>query len=85
MYYDIKSAEYVNDYKIKILFENGTEGIADLSEIISRGGVFNELKDLNNFKDFHIHPELKVLTWENEIDIAPETLYSLVVGEKIPT
>lgn len=85
MYYDVVEAEYVDQYKIRIKFSDGTEGIADLSEIINRGGVFEELKDQNNFKDFHLHDELKVITWKNEIDIAPETLYSLVVGEKIPT
>jgi len=45
--------------------------------------VFTELKDQKKFKLFFIHKELKVLTWDNEIDIAPETLYKLAVGEKI--
>jgi hypothetical protein len=85
MYYDIVKAKYVSDYKIKISFADGSNGIADLKEIISRGGIFSDLKDLNNFKNFFIHDELKVLTWQKEIDIAPETLYLLAVGEKIST
>lgn len=85
MYYDIVKAEYVSDYKIKISFADGSNGIADLKEIISKGGIFSDLKDLDNFKNFTIHDELKVLTWQKEIDIAPETLYLLAVGEKIST
>jgi hypothetical protein len=85
MYYDIVKAKYVSDYKIKISFADGSNGIADLKEIISRGGIFSDLKDLDNFKNFAIHDELKVLTWQKEIDIAPETLYLLAVGEKIST
>ena len=85
MYYDIVKAEYVSDYKIKISFADGSIGIADLKEIISKGGIFSDLKELDNFKNFFIHDELKVLTWQKEIDIAPETLYLLAVGEKIST
>ncbi len=83
MYYDLIKADYVKDYKIKVVFEDGTSGMADLEKIIRKGGVFTELKNQNKFKLFFIHKELKVLTWDNEIDIAPETLYELAVGEKI--
>jgi len=83
MYYDLIKADYVKDYKIKVVFEDGTSGMADLEKIIGKGGVFTELKNQNQFKLFFIHKELKVLTWDNEIDIAPETLYKLAVGEGV--
>ena len=83
MYYDVVEAKYENNFRIKLLFADGSEGIADLKSIISKGGVFLELQDLNKFKEFFIHDELKVLTWANEIDIAPETLYTLAIGEKV--
>ena len=85
MYYDLVKAKYMRDYKIEFFFEDGTSGVADLENIILKGGVFTELKDLNKFRKYIIHKELKVLTWQNEIDIAPETLYSLAVGEKVST
>jgi len=83
MYYDLIKTDYVKDYKIKLVFEDGTSGIVDLKKIIEKGGVFTELNDQNKFKLFFIHEELKVLTWNNDIDIAPETLYKLAVGEKV--
>lgn len=83
MYYDLIKADYINDFKIKLVFEDGTAGIVDLEKIIEKGGVFTELKDQKKFKLFFIHKELKVLTWDNESDIAPETLYKLAVGEKV--
>uniref|UniRef100_A0A832CYA0 DUF2442 domain-containing protein n=1 Tax=Ignavibacterium album TaxID=591197 RepID=A0A832CYA0_9BACT len=55
MYYDIVKAEYLSDYKIKVSFADGSSGIADLKAIISRGGIFSELKNLDNFKNFSIH------------------------------
>jgi hypothetical protein len=83
MYYDLVKAKYVKDFQISVEFSDGSKGIADLKKIIDKGGVFAELKTLENFKNFFIHPELKVLTWQNEIDIAPETLYALAIEENI--
>jgi len=83
MYYDVIKAEYVSGYKISLEFADGSKGIADLKNILNKGGVFTELKNVENFKKFFIHKELKVLSWQNEIDIAPETLYSLALQEKV--
>jgi hypothetical protein len=84
MSYDVISAVYVQDYKIHVAFENGKSGIADLSSFIARGGIFTRLRDLDYFKTFKINADLGVLTWENQIDIAPETLYSCATGEPLP-
>lgn len=48
MYYDLIKADYVKDFKIKLVFEDGTSGIVDLEKIIEKGGVFTELKDQKN-------------------------------------
>lgn len=83
MYYDLVNAKYVKDFQISVEFTDGSKGIADLKKIIDKGGVFIALQQLENFKKFFIHSELKVLTWDNEIDIAPETLYALAIQEKV--
>lgn len=83
MYYDLVKAKYVKDFKISVEFADGSKGIADLKSIINKGGVFSELQNSEKFKKFFIHKELNVLTWANEIDIAPETLYALASQEKV--
>lgn len=83
MYYDIIRAKYLGDYKIEISFADGNSGIADLLPVIKKGGVFDKIKDIERFKNFRIHEDLKVLVWNDEIDVAPETLYKLAVEEKI--
>jgi hypothetical protein len=35
-------------------------------------------------KKLFIHKELKVPIWENDVDIAPETIYALAVDERVP-
>lgn len=32
----------------------------------------------------NVHPELGVLTWRGEVDVAPETLYAEATGSGLP-
>ena len=84
MYYDAVSAEYLEDYKLKIWFADGKSGIVDFTRFIRKGGIFGKLVDLENFKRFTVNQELGVITWDGEIDIAPETLYSEATQEPLP-
>jgi hypothetical protein len=82
MHYDLVTANYVKDFQIRVEFADGSVGIANLKDIINKGGIFSELQNPEKFKEFFIHKELNVLTWANDIDIAPETLYALAIEEK---
>lgn len=84
MSYDVVAAEYERDYKIRVTFENGKTGTIDLLPRIEKGGIYGPLKNERRFRDFEINSELGVLTWGEQIDIAPETLYSEAVGEPLP-
>jgi hypothetical protein len=84
MYYDAVSAEYLENYKLKIWFADGKSGIVDFTLYIRKGGIFGKLADLENFKRFTVNQELGVITWDGEIDIAPETLYSEATQEPLP-
>lgn len=84
MYIDIISARYVNEYRIELTFENGRSGVVDFTKFISKGGVFSRLSDPDVFKRFRINEELGVITWDDEIDVAPEILYSEATGEPLP-
>lgn len=84
MYIDIISARYINEYRIELIFENGRSGVVDFTKFISKGGVFSRLSDLTFFRRFKVNEELGVITWEEEIDVSPETLYSEATGEPLP-
>ncbi|MDE2927178.1 MAG: DUF2442 domain-containing protein [Acidobacteriota bacterium] len=81
---DIVSAIDRGDYLIEIEFENGRHGTVDFSNYLDRQGVFQRFRDLEFFRSFAINRELGVLTWGDEIDIAPETLYSKATGTALP-
>jgi len=81
---DLVSATYKGSYRIELAFADGSTGTVDFSEYLDRGGVFEAFRDIDFFKHFTINHELGTLTWQNEIDIAPETLYSKATGSPLP-
>jgi len=81
MYWDITSAEYIDQYRIRVAFRDGKSGTVDLKSLIEKGGVFSELSDVDAFKAFSIDPEWHVLSWQHgKIDVAPETIYEQATG-----
>jgi len=82
MFFDVTEAQYIENYRIMLSFENGATGIADLSDYPNENNVFRPFLDINYFKDFRI--EYGTIIWGNgELDIAPETLYTIATGKHI--
>lgn len=66
----IVSARNLGDYKLKVVFNDGHEGVFD-GRSLQSGEVFAPLADETKFADFVLDGE--TLTWMNgTIDIAPE-------------
>lgn len=84
MPHDVVSAVYLGDYLIEIGFDNGERGTVDFAKYLAMSGVFERFEDLDFFRSFAINRELGVLTWGDEIGIAPETLYSQATGTALP-
>ena len=84
MLYDVVSAIYRGDYLIELEFDDGQRGTVDFAKYLERRGVFERFRDLEFFRSFAINKELGVLTWGNEIDIAPETLYAEATETFLP-
>ncbi len=68
-------ATYVADYKIRLRYADGVEGIVDLLPQLW-GEVFEPLKDLQRFREFTLDAELQTLSWPTGADFAPEFLYA---------
>ena len=69
----IIDAHYVTGFKIWIRFSDGVEGDVDLSRELT-GPIFESLRNVEEFKLFSLHPELRTLVWPNGADLAPEFL-----------
>ena len=81
---DVIAANYKGGYKIELIFEDGASGIVDFSKYLNKGGVFEKFRDMEFFMNFKINEELGVLTWGDEVDIAPETLYAEATNSPLP-
>ncbi len=70
---EVVRAEYVADYRVRVRFNTGEEGIVDLRDALW-GPVFEPLKDLAEFRRFRVSDVLHTIAWENGADPAPEFL-----------
>jgi hypothetical protein len=84
MIHDLVGAVYRGGYRIELVFDDGKRGVVDFTKYVEKGGVFARLRDLEFFRGFSVNGELGTLTWGEEIDIAPETLYAEATGSALP-
>ena len=82
MYWVITELTYIDGYKFKLTFMDGESGIVDLSAYSKRGGVFSRFSDLDYFRQVYV--DSGVLCWPGDVDIAPETIYSMATGKPLP-
>lgn len=81
MNYDVIQAEYIEGYRLKLLFSDGKSGEVDFLPFIEKGGVFSVLKNVELFKTFSVDPDWNTIAWmDRELDVAPETLYFEATG-----
>jgi len=70
------NVEPLDNYKIKICYENGEKKLFDVLPYIS-GKWYEELFNNDYFKSVHLVSNGKGIEWENGQDIAPHELYEL--------
>ena len=68
----IVSVEPLDDYRVLLTFSNNEKRIKDMKPYLDKG-VFKKLKDKNFFNSVHI--SFDTISWDDEIDICPDTLY----------
>lgn len=69
----VVDARYVAGHTLWLRFDDGVEGEIDLSSEI-HGEVFEPLQEVEYFRRFQLHPELRTIVWPNGADFAPEFL-----------
>lgn len=75
MFLHVTDAKYIDGYRVRVWFNDGTDAEIDLSHSI-HGLVCDPLHDVQYFKSFSITGH--TLAWPNGADFAPEYLRSLV-------
>jgi hypothetical protein len=76
----ILEARPLDGYKIRLTFDNGITGEADLSHLAGKG-VFTLWNNYENFRQVSIENG-RSLTWSDEIDMDADSLYLKITGKK---
>ena len=82
---DIVNVQPLEAYRLHLRFEDGVEGIVDVSRLVEFTGVFAPLKDHNFFIQVQVNPDTGTIGWPNDADLDPDVLYAIVSGTPIPT
>jgi hypothetical protein len=76
MLYRVKKVEYLDGYRLKLKFTNGSIRIVDLSNRLkSAKNLFLDLTDLDYFKQ--VKCDGYSIIWPNGIDFCPNVLYEM--------
>lgn len=76
----IEKAEYLRDYKIKLLFSDGITKVIDFKQFLtSTRKLIAPLLDAEYFQRFYV--DEITICWPNGLDFSPDVLYE--VGKEI--
>ena len=78
--YKIIHVNVLQDYKIKLKFDDGQQGIVDLSHLVGKG-VFSSWNDYNTFQNVKIGSSGELM-WSDQIDICPDSLYLKITNQR---
>lgn len=72
----VLSVRVLAGFRLALSFDDGFEGVVDLSSRVGSGGVFDPLADAEYFARVRVEPELGTICWPNGADLCPDVLRS---------
>jgi hypothetical protein len=70
----------LENYKVKLEYADGRQGIADLSHFVGKG-VFVLWNDYNAFQNVKIGSSGE-LSWSDQVDLCPDSLYLKITNQE---
>ena len=77
----IVSIQALAGHRLHLCFNDGVEGIVDLSALAGNG-VFAAWNDPAHFARVRVN-DLGAAEWDNEIDLCPDQLYLQLTGKSV--
>lgn len=75
---EVLSVAVTGNHQVRIKFDDGVEGLLDLSKYVSFKGIFEPLLDLDYFAKVAIEDGGGSICWPNGADIDPLVLHGWV-------
>ncbi|MBF0110335.1 MAG: DUF2442 domain-containing protein [Magnetococcales bacterium] len=76
----VQSVEYLDDHRLRLTFNSGESGVADLAELVHSTPSATPLRNQEEFRRVFLD-EWPTLAWPCGFDLAPEYAYWLVTGK----
>ena len=80
MFLHVVEAKYLEDYKLRLKFNDGVIKDIDLKNELY-GEIFEPLRNIEMFKKVKVNKDTNTIEWENGADFAPEFLYE--IGQEV--
>lgn len=77
---DVVSVQALPEHRLRVRFDDGTEGVVDVAEMVEFTGVFEPLRDPEFFARAAVNPELGTVYWPNNADLDSDVLFAKVAG-----
>lgn len=74
----VQAVTALPDFKLHVIFQDGTEGIVDMSAFVlsETAGVFRALRDVDRFNAVYL--DQGAVTWPGDLDLSPEAMYKAI-------
>ena len=69
--------EALSDFRLRVVYSDGIEGVLDLSRDIGRG-VFTPLADEAFFRTVHLG-QFGQIAWSEDLEICPDAAYQEII------
>ena len=83
MIHDVTAIEHLDEYRLRLTFDDGAQGDVDIAGLVRFDGVFEPLRDLTEFRKVRVDAESGTIAWPNGADLDPLVLYSKATGVEL--
>jgi hypothetical protein len=78
--YKITNVTVLQNYKLKLEYSDGRQGIVDLTHLVGKG-VFSLWNDYKAFQNVKIGSSGELL-WSDRVDLCPDSLYLQITHQE---
>jgi hypothetical protein len=75
------SVEPRPDYRIYLMYDDGTQGEYNVNALIQRGKVFAPLADVPTFEAVELINNGHAVAWPGDVDLCADSLYLKLTGQ----
>jgi hypothetical protein len=79
----VVAAKALQPFRLWLRFADDHEGVVDLADVFDSGGVFERLRDPDEFAKVRVEHEFGTVEWPGGVDLDPDGLYARLRGMPI--